>query len=44
MAKTFNDKIDALKRAFFPPLLNTNLADIKRAEYLTPLIISKIVI
>ena len=43
MAKTFNDKIDALKGTFFPLLLNTNLINIVKAEYPAPLIINGII-
>ena len=41
--KTFNDKIDTLKKAFFPLLLNINLVNIVGAEYLAFLIINRIV-
>ena len=44
MAKTFNNKIDILKRAFFVLLLNINFANIDKAEYLAFLIINGIII
>ena len=44
MAKTFNNKIDALKGAFFPLPLNTNLANIVKVKYPAPLIINRIII
>ena len=44
ITKTFNNKIDTLKGAFFPLLLNINFANINRAEYLTFLIINRIII
>ena len=43
MAKTFNDKINILKKTFFPLLLNINLANIIKAEYLASLIINGII-
>ena len=39
----FNDKIDALKGAFFL-LLNINFVNIDKAKYLTFLIINRIII
>ena len=42
--KTFNDKMNILKRAFFPLLLNINFVNIIKAEYLAFLIINKIII
>ena len=41
---TFNNKIDILKGAFFPLLLNTNLVNIDKVKYLAFLVINKIVI
>ena len=43
MAETFNDKIDALRGAFFPPPPDANLAYIVGAEYLAPLAINGII-
>ena len=43
MVKTFNDKINALKKTFFLLLLNINLINIDKAEYLALLVINKIV-
>ena len=40
----FNNKINTLKRAFFPLLLNINFANIDKAEYVGLLIINKIII
>ena len=43
MIKTFNNKINALKRAFFFLLLNIDFVNIDKAEYLTLLIINGII-
>ena len=43
MAETFNDKIDALRGAFFPPPPEADLVDIEGAEYPAPLTISRTV-
>ena len=43
MVKTFNDKINALKGAFFLLLLDANLANIIKAEYPALLVINRIV-
>ena len=40
----FNDKIDVLKRTFFPLLLNINLTNIIRAKYPAFLVINGIII
>ena len=43
MAKTFNDKIDALKGAFFLLLLNVNFINIVKTKYPALLIINRII-
>ena len=43
ITKTFNNKIDALKKAFFPLLLNINFVNIIKTKYLAPLIINRII-
>ena len=39
----FNNKIDTLKRAFFPLLLNINFINIVKADYIALLIINRII-
>ena len=43
MAKTFNNKIDTLRGAFFLLLLNIDFVNIVRAKYPAPLIINGII-
>ena len=43
MVKTFNDKINALKRVFFLLLLNINFINIIKAEYSAFLVINGII-